>query len=243
MTVVVAVKVYDGIVLATDSATALPIVDGAGNTVDHQVWNNADKLFQLHRDLSIGLATWGRGQIQAASIATIAKDLRRRLMGRDPTHADWSLDPDNYSLSDVAERLVQLMYDELDSKTPRAQAMFLGFILAGYSAGLHHPEAWEIKFSDPNQRPVPHKFWDVDDVGWWVAGQPDAACRLFNGFSPSFKGNVLAAIDPAQQPTVSDLFAAEGRPCAIAPMPFADAIALAKFCALLSARNQPEEAS
>ena len=45
VTVAVAVKVFDGIVLATDSATTLPLGESAA-----QVYNGADKLFHLHRE-------------------------------------------------------------------------------------------------------------------------------------------------------------------------------------------------
>ena len=40
MTVGAAVKVYDGIVLASDSATTLSLANGS-----HQVYNNANKIF------------------------------------------------------------------------------------------------------------------------------------------------------------------------------------------------------
>jgi hypothetical protein len=114
MTVVVAVKVYDGIVLATDSATALPLKDAkSGTVVGYQVWNNADKLFHLHRDLPVGLATWGAGQIESASISALSKDLRRRLMGRDPNRLDWELKDPVYTLEEIANRIVDLMHDEL----------------------------------------------------------------------------------------------------------------------------------
>ena len=87
MTVAVMVKVFDGIVLATDSATTAPLPGGSA-----QVYNNANKVFQLHRRLPIGAFTWGLGSIDSASIETLAKDLRARLMGRSST--DWTLDSD-----------------------------------------------------------------------------------------------------------------------------------------------------
>ena len=59
MTVIVAVKVYDGIVIGGDSAVTL----GLPQPGSVQVYNNADKIFHLHRDLPIGLATWGTAHI------------------------------------------------------------------------------------------------------------------------------------------------------------------------------------
>jgi len=234
VTVVVAVKVYDGIVLAADSATSLPLIATVGGQqvqVGHQVFNNADKVFQLHRDLPIGLATWGMGQIQSASISTLAKDLRRRLMGNDLAHQDWALDRATYTIEGVANRFVEFMHGELYSHIPPAPDQTIGFFLAGYSGGEAHPEAWEIQLQDPATPPVPDKFWDANDSGWRVAGQPEAIGRLFNGFSPSLKPAVLGITDPALHPALDAAFEAEGRPGVLGAMPFSDAVSFARFCA------------
>ena len=229
---VVAVKVYDGIVLAADSATAVPLKDQAtGNVVGHQVWNNADKIFHLHRDLPIGLATWGGGHIEAASISALAKDLRRRMMGRDPSHGDWSLEADNYTLEQVADRLVEFMHGELYSKTAPADAQVIGFFLAGYSSGNRHPEGWLITLADPAVAPTPAKVWDMKDVGWRAFGQPDTIARLLNGFAPSLQQAVDPLVPAAKKAAMKAAFDAEGRAAVVAPMPFADAIDLPRFCA------------
>ena len=52
MTVAVAVKVFDGIVLAADSATTLQLPAGGAH-----VYNNASKVFHLHRKLPVGAMT------------------------------------------------------------------------------------------------------------------------------------------------------------------------------------------
>src|SRR4051794_25730890 len=54
MTVAVVVKVFDGIVVAADSATTLPLANGSA-----QVYNNANKIFHLHRRLPLAAMTWG----------------------------------------------------------------------------------------------------------------------------------------------------------------------------------------
>ncbi len=98
MTAALAVKVFDGIVLATDSATTLPLA-GA----DAQVYINANKIFPLHRTKPVAAMTWGLGAVGSASIATLAKDLRRRFMGRDLAHPDWDY-PEDYTVEAVAEQ-------------------------------------------------------------------------------------------------------------------------------------------
>jgi hypothetical protein len=56
--------------------------------------------------------TWGLGSIGDASISTLAKDLRRRLMGKDPDFLDWKL-RDDYTIEGVTGRLLEMIYDEL----------------------------------------------------------------------------------------------------------------------------------
>lgn len=125
MTVAVAVKVYDEIVLAADSATTFAVLDPDGNQIDKQVFNNANKVFQLHRSKPLGALTWGQGSIGPASIATLAKDFRHRIMGKDPDHK-WELS-DDYTVEQVVERFVEMMNGELYDGLPAAEKSVLGF--------------------------------------------------------------------------------------------------------------------
>jgi hypothetical protein len=141
MTIAVALKVQDGVVLAADSATTLtgeiaPGVSGAIN-----VYNNADKIVNLRKGLPIGIVFWGAGGMGAQGISTLAKDLRHRLSEGDN---DWRLDRSSYTLEDVAERarrfLIHEHYDpEFASLSPKPE---LGFLVAGYSAGASLSECW-----------------------------------------------------------------------------------------------------
>lgn len=134
MTVAVWVKVYDGIALATDSATTVALPAGS-----HQVYNNADKIFHLHRRLPIGAMTWGLGQIGPASISTVSKSLRLRLMGRDQDHPDWELD-ERYTLEGVANRVAE-MFCELMQQTGLASwPGQLGYRKHYFSADLNKGE-------------------------------------------------------------------------------------------------------
>ncbi len=81
MTVAISIKVHDGLVLASDSAATIFDSDDNGGLTPVNVYNNANKVFNLHRGLGIGGMVWGAGSIGHASIATLAKDLRVRLEG------------------------------------------------------------------------------------------------------------------------------------------------------------------
>ena len=75
MTIVVTIRVNDGIVLAADSATSF--FDPDGNVA--KVYNSANKIFNLVKGWPVGAMTYGAGSIGSASISTLSKDLRAKL--------------------------------------------------------------------------------------------------------------------------------------------------------------------
>src|ERR1051326_4243787 len=136
MTIALSLKVNDGVVLAADSATSLITRHQDGSTGVINIYNNANKIFNLRKGLPIGACTWGSGSIGVASISTLLKDLRRRFAGQDPAYHDWSLNKDSYTVEHVAQRLADYVFGELYvpafADWPEKPA--LGFIVAGYSA-------------------------------------------------------------------------------------------------------------
>jgi len=223
MTVAVLVKVFDGIVLATDSATTLPLANGSA-----QVYNNADKIFQLHRDKPIGAMTWGLGSIGSASISTLAKDLRRRLMGRDPDYLDWVLE-DTYTIEGVATRLTEMFHDLFATEFQQPPPSILGMLVVGYSSGSKQSEVWLVTLEDPAVRPVPQLVAGVDQAGWQAYAQPEATLRLFEGFDPALPGIVARLHGDDERSKLQEVLSLLHREPAQPSMPFPDAIALAKF--------------
>src|SRR6266852_8824665 len=98
MSIIVSVKINDGIVIAADSATSFAV---------GQIYEHANKIVNLVKGLPIGVMTCGSGGIGNASIVTLLKDLRERLSGEDETHADWKLDLRNYTMEFVTSRVHQ----------------------------------------------------------------------------------------------------------------------------------------
>ena len=140
MTIAISINVNDGIVLASDSASSLVVSNDQGNTSVQNIYNNADKIYNLYKGLPIGAMTWGSGSVGTASIATLAKDFRRVLM------QDAGFDKEGYTIEDVAQRFKQFIYDE--RYVPEYQAWTskpsTGFLVAGYSAGSQLAETWKI---------------------------------------------------------------------------------------------------
>lgn len=159
MTIAVTLKVHDGLILAADSATTLHKTNaGEGLSEIINVYNHANKIFNLYKGRPIGAVTFGAGSIGYASISTLAKDLRKRFMGNDPEAEDWALDVDNYSMEQVANSARRFLYEEMYWPLYQTASYkpTLGFLVAGYSAREDRAEAWLIRIDngecgDPEQ--------------------------------------------------------------------------------------------
>jgi hypothetical protein len=236
VTVALTLKVNDGIVLAADSASTLTssAPDGTPSVVN--VYNNANKIFNLRKGLPVGLVTWGLGSISETSIETLVKDLRRRFSGQDPGHKDWHLDEQAYSISKVADRVKEFMYDEkyaaAQGQLPSGQSLpELGFFTVGYSAGANHSEEYHLNLSaagvtGPTLLRQPH------ETGTTWAGQPEAINRILNGYGFGLAEilekdlGVPAADVPAKLALIQSKLLA---PMVNPAMPIQDAIDLAEY--------------
>lgn len=224
MTVAVWVKVYDGIALATDSAGTVSLANGS-----HQVYNNSDKIFHLHRNLPIGAMTWGLGQIGPASISTVSKSLRLRLMGRDPGHADWEL-KDDYTVEGVAERVAEMFCEHQHQTGDTDWGGQLGYVVAGYSAGSDQPEVWKLEFQGAcDKPPQPTLEQSTDQHGYRAYAQPFAVERLFQGYDQRLRETLRQAVPAAQHPVLDAMLQDHHQAPVHVAMPFPDAIGLAKF--------------
>src|SRR3954471_19531156 len=150
VTIAIAIKVNDGVVLAADSATTMTTTAADGQVRVANIYNNANKVFTLRKGLPIGGITWGQGNIGNASITTLMKDARRRFTIPDTAHLTWKIDPDNYTIIDVARRVRDFVLDE-HYGTPFAgqdAKPGLGLIVAGYSSGVAMAEEYEIAIEE-----------------------------------------------------------------------------------------------
>jgi hypothetical protein len=249
VTIAVSVRVNDGVVLAADSATTLMGPGSPDGGAVLNVYNNANKVFNLRKGSPIGLMTWGLGNIGGASISTLAKDLRERLTAPKAGFEDWHLDPDNYQMSEVANLVHRFFYDELykpaaDAASAASEGVEgadsefsdLGLLVAGYSTGEQVAEEFSFNLTPSgSEGPTPLNVGNEAGLMW--AGQPEAISRLVNGHSPSLAGVLVQhfGLPADQQGSADEALTQHLSAGLLSPaMPLQDAVDLAEFFVDLS---------
>jgi hypothetical protein len=231
MTVCVGVAVNDCLVFAADSAATLVSTDPAtGLSRIVNVYRHGDKVFNLCKGLPICAMTCGMGNIGAASIATLSKDLRRRILGND---AAWRLDPVNYTVQEIAATARRFLYeDRFQSLNPQPAAPHsLEYWVGGYGSDPSSGhEVWKIAIVNGQCDP-PAPVIQGGNSGILFGGQPSAIHRLLFGFDQGLADALIAGgLDPAGVPAVVAMLRSRLEVSMVAPtMPAIDAIDLADF--------------
>ena len=227
MTVCVAVKVHECIVFAADSASTLSTTNPAGVSQVLNVYNNADKVFNLHRGLPIVAMTCGMGHIGGRSISNLAKEIRFELSkGGHPLNAQ------DYTIKEVVDRVHEFLnacYKEANGQANKGD--YLEFWVGGYGSTNKHGEIWKIVIADGVSLNPEQVNAEADGQGVFWGGQGQAIARLLLGVDPAFVPSMMQA--GMEQP-LADAIYLEARnrmetPVLHATMPTIDAIRLADF--------------
>lgn len=227
MTVCVAVKVHDCIVFAADSAATLSATTPGGTSQVLNVYNNADKVFNLQRNLPIVAMTCGMGHIGGRSISNLAKELRYELSsGLHPINAQ------DYTIEEVVGRahaFISECYTAAHSEPQTGD--YLEFWVGGYGSTNKHGEIWKIVLE--NGIPLAPQLLnsEADGQGVFWGGQGQAIMRLVLGIDQSF---IEALTSAGVQRELAETLFTEARnrmetPVMHATMPTIDAIRLADF--------------
>jgi len=230
MTICVGVKVNDGIVFVSDSASSLVQTDGAGNQIIERVYNHGNKVFNLYRGLPIAGMTCGLGAFGNESISTIAKGIRQELMAG-------GVDPGNYSVEQVATFAYDRFLAKFQALPPAVTAAAsFEFFVGGCASGNGGSEIWKFQFAN-GQTPAPSCIVanGVPSIIW--AGQPEACVRLVLGISSKTAAVLQAAgLTEEQAVAATQAIRAESEASLLHPaMPIRDAIALGEFLAQTTA--------
>lgn len=239
MSIAVLIGVHDGVVLAADSASTLtfPVPPGmvlppGQQGVVGNVYDNANKIFNLVKGQPIGCITFGSGNIGNASIGTLIKDLRKKLTD---TPQEMAFNPEQYTMEAVADTLARFLGNECAKLAQPAKLNTnLGLLLGGYSKPGDLGESWSIEIQKgvPQQ---PKKLRPDHEVGLSWGGATEVLQRMVVGFDPQIFQALANVIQPPQNPAVlasqlAPVLAAQlQRPLVFAPMPIQDVIDLARF--------------
>ncbi len=232
MSVAIIMNVHDGVILAADSASTLVLGVGPstpGSQLPPQVanvYNNANKIANLHKHLPIGCVTFGSGSIGSASISTLLKDFRKKI-----TEEKEYFDIEDYTLEGVAKFLADFLTIECQKLSATDPQPTLGIFLGGYSTDAPLGERWAINFVNGKSGP-PKRLHQPQEVGInWGGEGGEAISRVVLGHSatlldllktllksPQLADEVMKGVTPRLQANLI-----------FAPMPIQDAIDLAEF--------------
>lgn len=231
MTIAISIKVNDGVVLATDSASTMYRKDEQGNSGIINVYDNANKVANLHKNIPVGIITWGAGSIGKSSISTLFKDFRKRIMGKDPENLDMRINVDDYNIKEIANSFKDFIYDDLYLKAfSNVEKQQLGFIIAGYSTKQDMAEEWRMDIGpDGCNGPYLIRTLNVCGISW--GGMPEAIIRLYLGFSTQLPNTLKECdIDDGKiEEIITKIKAKHLAPMVFDPMPIQDAIDLGMF--------------
>ena len=225
MTICVAVKVHDCLVLAADSATSLVGVDAEDNPAVVNVFSHGNKVFNLLRGAPVAAMTCGMGNIGRTSISSLAKELRRRM-------SDGGIDYDNYTIQQIATAARALIYEEayLNLGEPPRGNHSLEFYVGGYGSNGDDAELWKVSLINGECPPPEPQMPDTDSFLIW-AGQPEPLNRLILGFSSRLPEALLAGgLEQERLQGVMELIREYTATSLVEPaMPIGDAIDLAEY--------------
>lgn len=230
MTIAISLKVNDGLVLAADSASSISVTDNQGNSGIINVYDNANKVFHLHKAIPVGVITWGRGSIGYSSTSTLIKDFRDLISN----NTEIKIDPDAYTVEEIAEKFYQFIYVDCYTKEfehlKAEQKPSLGFIIGGYSKGSILAEEWRIDIIN-GECNGPVLLRDLNECGLDWNGVPEAITRIVKGYSMK-TANVMkmAGLDDIKIREIIHLFDQHLQaPLIIPAMPIQDVIDIAHF--------------
>lgn len=238
MTIAISLKVNDGLVLAADSASSILIYNPNGTSGVLNVYENANKVFNLHKEIPVGAITWGSGSIGSASTSTLVKDFRELITN----HPEHKIDPNAYTVEDIVNRFYNFIYNEkylsFFSQWNPPLRPSLGFTIGGYSSGATQSEVWQINIQEGGVSAGPQKIKDFEECGADWNGVPEPISRLILGYSPHFSQILsMAGIDDKKISEIMTLAQNHLQtPMIIPAMPIQDAIDIAHFLVDLTAK-------
>jgi len=225
MTICIAVKVGEGLILAADSTTT--IQDAKGGVI--KTYDYASKVAQI-RDYPIGVFSWGVGGLGARSTQSLVMEFEHDLPSAESAK--------DFKVKGIADQFFEFFKQRYYAQpTPqKGDRPLLGLFVGGYSAGGFFPE--EYWFELPKHTNVEVRRPDNPDgspnfgADWF--GQTDAISRLIHGYDDGF---IRELINQGLDKAVIDQIVSAHKfeyPIVFNAMPLQDAIDLVVYLAQLT---------
>lgn len=212
MTIALAIRINNGLVLATDSSSTIMEFEDDVPKV-HQTYFNADKLFNLKKNEPIGCLTWGDGSINGISISSLTKDFR-----------------DELEINELdIEKVTGDFVDFLKRNIGSSNNINIGFLIAGYSNDCNSPEMYVIEIKQSIIQDTVKLSNDNFSISWF--GDYDFLSRFIFGIDANM-GDMLKdnGFDREEVDEIVEFSKRElALPLGYSEMPIQDAIDLAKF--------------
>lgn len=207
MSIVVSVKVRDGIVLGTDSMSQIYMKDDTGRVGVAQTYSNARKLFQV-AGLNIGVMSYGAGNIGTRSVQGLLEDFND-VVGEEKEKSGKTPSVKNVTLRLL--RFLQDIYNVQLSDVKEAEKPLVGIFLGGYSPHSAFPEEWEFQIP---RKPKAVEVRPKESFGASWRGVSLPFTRLHMGFDPRARDKlkelgvdeniIKQAIEPLKSPIAYD---------------------------------------
>ena len=216
VTIILSIKVQDGVVMASDSA------------VLHRghLYANAEKNIQLIKGLPIGVLISGDGAVGSRALTSVMQDFSVRAALRGSA---CFVDKGSYTLQEVSTKLRDYILEVSQScLSPIRSAL----ILSGYSSDAPLPETWSIRL-DGLEPIEPELVWGEDEYGLSWEGQAGCINRLLgdvphSGFNEAEAQ--LAEVSLYNQNSSDAPTDEMDSPMLVTPgMPLLDAVDVARF--------------
>ena len=177
MSLAIAFKGGEGIVLAADSRVTLTATKQTGEQteVTHTYYDNATKLFRVNGHDYVGAVSYGSGVIQGQNshrtIHSYLPEFESQLANRNEKRL---------AVDQFASRLGKFFLRKWEEAQMPAENQSLVFLVGGYDKNIPYGKLYEISIP---ASPDPIEFYaNPGEFGLRYGGQTDIAARLLNGF-------------------------------------------------------------
>lgn len=233
MSICVLVKVGEGLVFATDSASTVggaPVLPNGSQGPQGviKIFYTGKKLFQLG-ELPVGVMAWGAGSFKDRTIASLVEEFEST---KEITSID---DKEKVDIKEIADKLWHFMLkssDKFYKKIPKNARPKTGLVIGGYSSDSFFPE--EYAMTIPVKKPFrirPNKKDETPDFGSNWYGMTDAIIRFHHGRDDRIFG--ILKKHSVDEETIKEIHDKIGKeiqyPILFNAMPLNDAIEYARF--------------